>query len=101
MSDFPKSRMPLRYRAMYSTRASVYRHGGLFPWRAVVPGLDTPIEYTTHDEAVHDAHLLTQVAFERDRDAYKQMAEENEADYSAAEHPPVDQVRALLQAAWA
>lgn len=97
MSVPPKTRMPLRYRAQYSDRASVYKHGGLFPWRALIPGLD-PIAYTTHDEAVHDAHML---AAQRREQHQQYQVPEYEPEYSAPELPPIATVQALMQRAWA
>ena len=90
----PRPRIPLCYRAQYFDRVSVYRsrsHGRW--WWAVQIGADGgPILYPTFDEAAHDAHELARVRAEREQERTRAFF---------GEHPPVEQVRALLQAAWA
>ena len=85
----------LRYRAFNKPRPSVFRLGrnwyGVIPTRRIGERAE---RYDTFHEAVHETHRL----FEEDRAAW---TSEYEPDYSAAELPPVDQLRALLQAAWA
>lgn len=68
----PKSRMPLRYRAQYSDRVSVYRDKDFFGddtetlWSVAPPGNPWSVAYSTHDEAVHEAHRLAGVKVKRE-----------------------------------
>ena len=88
----PRSRVPLRYRAQYSDRVSVYQPFNMpSRWTVSVPG-GGYINFATFDEAIHEADRLALVRAVREQERTRAFF---------GEHPPVEQVRALLQAAWA
>jgi len=92
----------LQYRAFTSDRLSIYRLPTT--WLVVNPHApvgERGIRRDTYAEAVECARMI--LAGHRPRTGHYEptWTSEYEPDYSTAEHPPVEHVRALLQAAWA
>lgn len=59
VGDYPRTRMPLRYRAQYSDRVSVYRGGGFIrSWHVTAGGASLGI-YSTHAAAITYAQTIS------------------------------------------
>lgn len=81
----------LKYWAWYSNRVSVFKRGT--EW-VIVANREEVGPYQQFTDAVWAAHELATPPLE------DPWASEYEPAYTAAEHPPISTVRALLQAAW-